>query len=306
MRLPPQPPVLAGTLREWRAGATPGGLDPGLAAAGPGLVPSRAGTLPLPWSQPDDRATVGSTPGAVDRHVEQAVHLSPEQQQVVSHRGSDLQVIAHGAGGGRAQGAHRLAGARAGRPGRVRALRGDVRRHHPRLLLPPPAGSRPEVRQLRRPGRAPARRPAQPRVPLARAVTPGHAALATDPRPDEDGRRARQRADRPGRARGHATRRGVRRLLGDAGALPLPHFLAAHHAGHYRAGAAGNLPARARVASASHRRRVPGHQPGTGAADRAPRPGAGAVVRRRRRRSGDLPVARVRRGEHRGLSQPAA
>ena len=43
------------------------------------------------------------------------------------------------------------------------------------------------------------------------------------------------------------------------------------------------------------RRRVPGRQPGAGAADRAARGPGRRAVRRRRRRPGDLPVARVRR-----------
>ena len=53
------------------------------------------------------------------------------------------------------------------------------------------------------------------------------------------------------------------------------------------------------------RRRVPGRQPGAGAADRAARrPRGSRAVRRRRRRPGDLPVARHRRAQHRRVHAP--
>ncbi len=68
-----------------------------------------------------------------------------------------------------------------------------------------------------------------------------------------------------------------------------------HRAGRSRRSkTTGHPRARARAA-APHRRRIPGHQPGPGAADRDPRPQTGAALRGRRRRPVHLPVARLGR-----------
>ena len=194
---------------------------------------------------------------------------------------------------------------RLGRAG-ARPARRAVRRHDPRVLLPAAAAARPSVRDLRRPRRQPAHRVPRPGGEPARAS--GSSTRRRDRLFAVD-RSVPARASTWSRT-SCSTRRpcpspfrlGAASTTRDARALPAAHVRPADRA-RRRASWNGRRSLRAVHAELRHLI-VDEYQDVNPAQERlielltGP---TGRAVRRRRRRPGDLPVARLRRRQHREL-----
>ena len=188
---------------------------------------------------------------------------------------------------------------RLGRAG-ARPAHRPVRRNDPRVLLPPAAAARAALRDLRRPRRQPAHR-----VPVARgtsardpAARPRRSALRVDRRvPVKAWTSSRTSCSTPLRCPTHSGRSSATttRRSSAIGCSRTASRSSARYAS-WRTRARRADP---RDAPPPDRRRVPGRQPGPGAAHRAPHGPGRRALRRRRRPAGDLPVARIRRPQHR-------